>query len=151
MGWLWWLSSCIPGSVTRSMLQSNPVGYWRLNDPAGSNFVRNYGSAGLACDARFVDKGGLALGATCGLANDSSRFPFSKCVQRERGETVPSFPVLSSPLPPLVLHSLLRAPLRLPLAYLRLFHCSSASLSSSPSSTSSSSSSSSSLMFLTLR
>jgi hypothetical protein len=67
-------------------IQSNPVGYWRLNDPAGSAFARNYGSAGIACDARVVDRGGMALGAACGLANDSSRFPFSKCVQRERGE-----------------------------------------------------------------
>ena len=70
-----------------SVPQSNPVAYWRLNDPHGSTFIKNYGSAGVSCDATLLANGGLQLEAPCALFNDSSRFLHSKCIRIQKGVT----------------------------------------------------------------
>jgi hypothetical protein len=76
-------------------VQSRPLAYWRLNDPAQSVAVRNYGCTGSASDAkvvraesraaRAVRAPAVTLGHPCGIVNDSSRFEHSTCVRAEEG------------------------------------------------------------------
>lgn len=61
-------SIVLPGIYTDLVAQDNPVGRWRLNEPAGgSNTAVNTGSAGIGADGVYF--GGATLGAAAIVPN----------------------------------------------------------------------------------